>query len=197
MGECIGRWQEGDITSDGFCFRPVEISSKLLVPDNVQYAKYCDSSLELPEINYEIQNKVQSLRSPNTKLKSWTSEWMVRWIQDQETAVAMKDLKTYIRKDQEIEIEEQMIREINSLSEQDTLWYILNLRDKLWQVRATGKNQMDVSGVIITMDTLDRHLIKALIDSGCMGLCINENFVKKHNLNTMKLSGKRVRRISV
>ena len=112
---------------------------------------------------------------------------MVRWIQDQETAVAIKDLKTYIRKDQEIEIEEQMIREINSLSEQDTLWYILNLRDKLWQVRATGKNQMDVSGVIITMDTLDRHLIKALIDSGCMGLCINENFVKKHNLNMMKL----------
>ena len=112
---------------------------------------------------------------------------MVRWIQDQETAVAIKDLKTYIRKDQEIEIEEQTIREINSLSEQDTLWYILNLRDKLWQVRATGKNQMDVSGVIITMDTLDRHLIKALIDSGCMGLCINENFVKKHNLNMMKL----------
>ena len=63
---------------DGFCFRPVEISSELLVSDDVQYDKCCDSGLELPEINYEIQHKVQSLRSPNTKLKSWTNEWMVR-----------------------------------------------------------------------------------------------------------------------
>ena len=46
---------------------------------------------------------------------------------------------------------------------------------------------MDVSGVIITMDMLSRHPIKALIDSGCMGSCINEDFVKKYDLNTIKL----------
>ena len=141
----------------------------------------------LPEINYEIQHKVQSLRSPNTKLKSWTNEWMVRQMQDQDTAIAIRDLKTYVRKDREIEIKEQTIRDINSLPEQDALWYIRNLRDKPRQVRATGKNQMDVTGVIITMDTLSRHLIKALIDSGCTGSCINEEFVRKHNLNTIKL----------
>ena len=49
---------------------------------------------------------------------------MVRWMQDQETAVAIRDLKTYIRRDREIEIEEQTIKDINSLSEQDALWYI-------------------------------------------------------------------------
>ena len=37
------------------------------------------------------------------------------------------------------------------------------------------------------MDTLSRHSIKALIDSGCTGSCINEEFVKKHNLNMTKL----------
>ena len=110
--------------SDGFCFRPVETSSKLLVPDIVQYKECCDSGLRLPEINYEIQHKVQSLRSPNTKLKSWTNEWMVRRIQDQDTMIAIRDLKTYARKDQEIEIEEQTIKDINSLPEQDALWYI-------------------------------------------------------------------------
>ena len=46
---------------------------------------------------------------------------------------------------------------------------------------------MDVSGVIITMDTLNCHPMKALIDSGCTGSCINENFVKKHGLNTTEL----------
>ena len=109
-------------------------------------------------------------------------------VQDQDTTIAIRDLKTYVRKDQEIEIEEQMIRDINSLPEQDALCqYIRNLRDKPRQVRATRKNQMDVMGVIITMDTLSRHSIKALIDSRCTRSCINEEFVKKHNLNTIKL----------
>ena len=126
---------------NGFCLRPVGTSSELLVLDNVQYMKCCDSGLELPEINYEIQRKVQSLRSPNAKLKSWTNKWMVRRMQDQETAIVIRDLKTYVRKDREIEIEEQTIRDINSLSEQDALWDIQNLRDKLQQVRATGKTR--------------------------------------------------------
>ena len=84
---------------NGFCLRPVGTSSELLVLDNVQYTKCCDSGLELPEINYEIQHKVQSLRSPNAKLKSWTNKWMVRRIQDQDTMVAIRDLKMYARKD--------------------------------------------------------------------------------------------------
>ena len=59
-----------------------------------------------------------------------------------------RHLKTYARRDREMEIEEQTIKDINSLSEQDALWYIQNLRNKPQQVTATGKNQMDVSGII-------------------------------------------------
>ena len=80
-----------------------------------------------------------------------------------------------------------MIEEVNALSEQDALWYIRNLKEKPRQVRATGRNQMDVSGVVITMDTLERQSMKALIDSGCTGSCINEEFVKRHKLNMNKL----------
>ena len=111
---------------------------------------------------------------------------MVRQMQDQEMAIAIRDLKTYARKDWEMEIGEQTIKDINSLPEQDALWYIQNLRDKPWQVRATRKNQMDVSGIVITMDTFDCHLMKALIDSGCTGSCINKEFVEKHGLNMIK-----------
>ena len=105
---------------------------------------------------------------------------MVRRIHDQDEKIAIRDLKTYARKDRRIEIEGQTIKDINSLPERDALWYIRNLRDKPRQVRTTGQNQMDVSGVVITMDTLDRHSMKALIDSGCTGSCINEDFVRKH-----------------
>ena len=80
-----------------------------------------------------------------------------------------------------------MIEEVNALSEQDALWYIRNLKEKPRHVRATGRNQMDVSGVVITMDTLERQSMKALIDSGCTGSCINEEFIKRHKLNMNKL----------
>ena len=114
------------------------------------------------------------------KLKSWMSEWMVRRIQDQPSPVAMQDLKTFIRKDREEEIPEETIKELNELEEDQTLWYIQNLRTKPRQVRAMGKNQMDISGVVKTIDTLESFQMKALIDLGCTGSCINEEFAKKH-----------------
>ena len=49
---------------------------------------------------------------------------MVRRMQDQDPTIAIRDLKMYARKDREIEIEEQTITDINSLPEQDALWYI-------------------------------------------------------------------------
>ena len=66
-----------------------------MVSDTVQYNKRYDSGLELPEINCELRNAVQKLRSPEAKLKSWTNEWMVRRIQDQPTPIAIRDLKTF------------------------------------------------------------------------------------------------------
>ena len=130
---------------------------------------------------------VQKLRRPETKLKSWTNEWMVRQIQDQHPSIAMQDLKTFIRKDREEEIMEETIKELNELEENQTLWYIQNLRTKPRQVRATGKNQMDVSSIAKTVDTLESFQMKALIDSGCTGSCINKEFAKKHQINLTPL----------
>ena len=105
---------------------------------------------------------------------------MVRRIQDQPSPIAIRDLKTFIRKDREEEITEETIKELNGLEENQTLWYIQNLRTKPRQVRATGKNQMDVSGIVKMIDTLESFQMKALIDSGCTGSCINEEFTETH-----------------
>ena len=45
---------------------------------------------------------------------------MVRRMKDQDMKTAIKDLKMYARKDRGIEIEEQTIKDINSLPEQGT-----------------------------------------------------------------------------
>ena len=46
---------------------------------------------------------------------------------------------------------------------------------------------MDIQGVVTTTDTLEKFTMKALIDSGCTGSCINEEFVTKHKMNLMAL----------
>ena len=101
-----------------------------MVPNTVQYNKCYDSGLELPELNYELRNTVQKLRSLETKLKSWTNEWMVRRIQDQPPPIAIRDLKMFVRKDREEEITKETIEELNELEENQVLWYIQNLRTK-------------------------------------------------------------------
>ena len=112
---------------------------------------------------------------------------MVRRIQDQPPPIAVRNLKTFIRRDREKEITEETIKELNELEEGQALWYIQNLRTKPRQVRTMGKNQMYVSGVVKTVDTLESFPMKALIDSGCTGSCINEEFIKKHRINLVPL----------
>ena len=46
---------------------------------------------------------------------------------------------------------------------------------------------MDVTGMVIMMDTGEQISIKALLDSGCTRSCINGLFVKRHGLNAVKL----------
>ncbi len=78
----------------------------------------------------------------------------------------------------------EMVRALNGMKEEDTLWYLLNMKWKERYVQGKGKNQITMTGVVTTLDTFDRHKAEILIDSGCTGLCINERFVKEHNLNT-------------
>ena len=54
-------------------------------------------------------------------MKSWTNEWMVRRIQDQPLSIAVRDLRTFIRKDREEEVTEETIKELNELREDQTL----------------------------------------------------------------------------
>ena len=54
MGRSVGGGQKRNGEGDGFCLRPIDVSSDLLVPSTVQYEKCYDSGLELPEINYEL-----------------------------------------------------------------------------------------------------------------------------------------------
>ncbi len=46
---------------------------------------------------------------------------------------------------------------------------------------------MIVKGMVMALDTYERNPVQILIDSRCMGSCINSKFVQHHKINTRKL----------
>ena len=73
------------------------------------------------------------------------------------------------------------------MTKEDAIWYINLLHSEPKRVIATGKHQMDLKGSIQRTDTGEQILIKALLDSGCTGSCINETFIDKHGIETREL----------
>ena len=63
----------------------------------------------------------------------------------------------------------------------------LNYLQKPRIICTIGKRQMDLPVTIHTLDTLESFSIKALVDSGCTGSCINSESIKRNNLNTKTL----------
>ena len=71
--------------------------------------------------------------------------------------------------------------------EEDAIWYINLLHSEPKRVIATGKHQMDLKESIQRTDTSEQIAVKALLNSGCTGLCINEAFIDKHEIETREL----------
>ena len=140
-------------------------------------------------VTYEMRGtehkwRNQKITTRKGKLETWKGPWMVRrmWEQNEETAVQC--LRQWMHKTRENEATKETVEALNKMKEEDALWYLLNMKRKERYVQGKGKNQITMTGVITTLDTFDRRNVEILVDSGCTGSCINERFVKEHNLNT-------------
>ncbi|PFH47816.1 hypothetical protein AMATHDRAFT_131177, partial [Amanita thiersii Skay4041] len=111
----------------------------------------------------------------------WTGPWVTRQIWNESKGEAMRTLQQYLHNKQTNEVTSSLIVKENALLA------IYELKQKPMVVRTTGNNQMDINCIISTTNTLETFEVKALLDSGCMGSCINQEFIKKHWLNTTPL----------
>ncbi|KAF8679008.1 hypothetical protein AX14_004594 [Amanita brunnescens Koide BX004] len=94
---------------------------------------------------------------------------------------------TYTKKGKRKELTEEVVQELRTMMMEDVIWYINLLHSEPKRVIATRKHQMDLKGSIQRTDTGKQIMVKALLDSGCTGSCINEVFVDKHNIVTREL----------
>ena len=79
------------------------------------------------------------------------------------------------------------IREIAGLVDEDALEALRELARPKQFIRGRRGNQMDVAMTMTTLDDQRTFSTKALLDCGCTGSSINEDFVRRNHINTRKL----------
>ena len=154
------------------------MSPDLLVASNSVFRKCNNSEHELDS---------EQTKRETERIKAWTPEWVFRRIKAQTTSQALADLTTYTKKGKRKELTEDVVQELRRMTKGDAIWYINLLHSEPKRVIATGKHQMDLKGSIQRTDTGEQISIKALLDSGCTGSCIDKTFVDKHGIETREL----------
>ncbi|PFH46023.1 hypothetical protein AMATHDRAFT_156860 [Amanita thiersii Skay4041] len=138
--------------------------------------------------NYHLLNRIrrEPLRTNKNGLRTWTGPWVTRHIWNEERKEAVRTLQQYAHNRRTSEVTGELIDQLNLMSENDALIAIYKLKNKptivrpLQIVRTSGNHQMDIKAILSTTGTFQTFEVKALLDSGCTGSCINQAFVEKH-----------------
>lgn len=80
------------------------------------------------------------------------------------------------------------MQDIAGLEESDTIAALEELSSPKRFIRGHHSHQIDVPLVITTVDDQQSFSISALLDSGCIGSSINQQFVKKHQISTCQVA---------
>ena len=104
-------------------------------------------------MEYKWRN--QKITTKKGKLEMWKGPWMVRRMWDQKEEVAIQCLKQWTHKTRKDEATPETVKALNGMKEDDTLWYLLNMKWKEQYVQGKGKNQITMMGVVTMLDTFN------------------------------------------
>ncbi|KAI0683449.1 hypothetical protein BC835DRAFT_1234168, partial [Cytidiella melzeri] len=112
--------------------------------------------------------------------------WMVQQIHDCDDH-ALTQLQLWVNSRRWREATMTTLHELRTLSPDDASTALRELSGPRRFVKGHRGHQLDVP---VTLSTLESHQtisLVALLDSGCTGSCIDDNFVRENNLPTKKL----------
>lgn len=126
-------------------------------------------------------------RYDNDYLKPQTVEWLARQLQENKPEMAIAQLRIWTHPHRREEASYETIAEINQLMDtlaKEALEEMQKPRQYIHTTRLT--NQLELPVVLESLGSGYKYGVKALIDSGCMGSCINQTFVEENGLVTQK-----------
>ena len=113
-----------------------------------------------------------------------TAPWILRRLRNDSLIESRATLKHWMPFKRRRELTDDLLQQVKALPEEDALKAIRELKSTKQFVKGKGGNQLTIP-VQLTMTNLNRTIAtKALVDSGCVGSCIDREFVQLHKLPT-------------
>lgn len=139
------------------------------------------------------KEKIEKKRRGDDKYAApGTAMWVARHFPEDKPEAAIAVLRVWANTKKRQEASEEAIATINALPDQEALAVLEELRRPKRYIRnVRNTNQMDILTVIQTLDDGRSFQVKALLDSGCTGSCMDRKFVAENGINT-KRTGTRI-----
>ena len=151
-------------------------------------ASFVKDSLVVQSCNKIFSNTLIDMKMSerDNRIRQCTEEHFLKQLKIEKVFALIRDLKVWVHESQKEEILPNLVKDLVTMTRDEQKIYLNYLR-KPKIIRTTGKRQMDLPVTIHTLDTLESLNVKALLDSGCTGSCINSKFIKRNNINTKTL----------
>ena len=136
--------------------------------------------------NLETRHHLQR-RFHGNKCTPNTARWVAQQIAEVDTPRAIGILSAWTHPTRYVEASEATLVELNSLSDEEAIEALSELKTSRRYIQGTGGNKLTMRIILSTLDNSKSLDTSALLDCGCTGSTIHTHFVKQHNLPTRKL----------
>jgi hypothetical protein len=116
-----------------------------------------------------------------------TAMWVAQRLAEAKEEQRIGILSSWVHTQRRAEVTQKTIEEINGLSDEDAVDALKELRLPKRYIRKQGQSQMDIPVHLQTLDSGSIFRLRALLDSGCTGSCIDKGFVKRNDIRTRKV----------
>jgi hypothetical protein len=130
-----------------------------------------------PETCHSFQRRFHGrMTTPGTVM--WVTQRLAKAKEEQQIGI----LSTWVHNQRQAEVTQETIEDINNLSDKDAVDALKELKLLRRYIQKQGQSQMDIPVHLQTLDSSSIFRLRALLDSGCTGSCIDKEFVKKNNI---------------
>ena len=158
----------------------------------VQKDSFSRSDVIIPSLQgneiYDLGMKKRGVRFNGDRMTPNTAPWVAQRLDDPDPHVVRGILMAWVHPKRQSEVTDDEVERIRSLLDKEAVAAISEMSEpkKYIRGRHDGK-QLDLDLIIGTLDDRQNFRVKALLDSGCTGSCVDTKWVKRNNINTRKL----------
>ena len=114
--------------------------------------------------------------------------WAARRIQEDKPEMAIAILRNWVHNRRSREATHEMLATLNGMDDDTVVQALSELKQPYLYVRSAGRREQTLLPVVLHTRELPRRdiAVQALLDSGCTGSCIDEDFVRQNGIITRR-----------